>query len=460
MGEKETDEEVASIKTKRSKTSGRARSTSSRNTIKKISNILGRIILSLSLLYGITNVIVRWQTIKPILFPFREFSKAEKNEILIIVSPPYSIREKKIELNYHHLIANDIYHHVIKNMLIHNFDENYVIRIGVLEKETIEYENKAVEIADKYKATLVIGSMIDKMGITNSVLIRDPVIGSDLPKKHYVVYGNVIRFDNDNVLETLLSDGILQTRYLVKHSIGLIHYYRREYQSAINFFEFALDSLTKNIDPSPTYLLLGDSYLKQNPLDTTSATRAIAKYQRITELNLDTYISQAYQSMGYCYFSIIKDYDAAISCYSKAIEHSYDPRMYELRGRAYYEKSLSESKRKNYEVVISLLDLAKLDFERAILLAPSNRSFVSDMLCNIGNISYSKYGEDSAAVKYKEAIQYYPNNYAFFNLVEIYCRKGQFGTAKEYYRRMTDRKLKKTASSEIMRVLDNRKMEK
>jgi len=106
---------------------------------------------------------------------------------------------------------------------------------------------------------------------------------------------------------------------------GTEHFHHSEYDSAISYYEKALEIDTKHTD---SLVLRGCCYQEKGDYD-----KAISDYSKAIEIDPNDYY--AHQNRGYLY-TMKGEYDQAISDYSKLIEMFPSTSHYYDRGWTYY----------------------------------------------------------------------------------------------------------------------------
>ncbi len=318
------------------------------------------------------------------------------------------------------------------------------VRIEALSGEVPRRSDEAIEIGQRYNATLVIWGIYDGVGIEpfyevvgNEVSIETRVsLGAttaDLPTfSAYVVEGMPNQFE-----------------YLMLFSLGQLAYFSQDYGQAVSLFDEAVAIIDapaqggQSLGFDTLYFYRGFS---NRQLGNTEA--AIDDYDIV--INLNPEFARAYKNRGVAYY-YLGDYEAAIADYEQAIElDPIDGGTYYNRGLAYFAAGSLPLALADYDHVIALdgdsipayinrglvymelgqFDAALTDFDQVIALDPPDNL----LAITYNNVAYTYVlmGENyDAALEYADqAIELDPGfEEAYHTRGSLYVAMGNFELA-------------------------------
>jgi tetratricopeptide (TPR) repeat protein len=220
----------------------------------------------------------------------------------------------------------------------------------------------------------------------------------------------VVASDLEN-FSTYILEG-MDTLYLVYFTMGQIHYFEEDYETALSFFNQAVERIPQGredeVKAMNLYLYRGNTYYKSYENE-----QAIADYTSAIEL--DAEYATAYYNRASAYHNL-GDYEQAIADYTSAIEldvkYTEDADFYFYRGLAY--ENLGDYKR------------AIADYTNAIELdgnAPGSYN-------NRGNAYYNLGDYERAIADYTSAIELDKNHArSYHNRGNVYGELGKYEQA-------------------------------
>jgi len=206
---------------------------------------------------------------------------------------------------------------------------------------------------------------------------------------------------------------------------GYDAYNKRDYKTAINFFQKATEYDPKD---AITYNCIGTTYYRLE--DYYNGIKFCQK-----AISVNPLYAEAYYNVGYGYH-LKENYDMALDYYQKAVE--INPNNVEAKDALESIKEYNQTKKQQQYVDLGIQSCQKRDYnaaikyhQQAIDLDPN----YADAYSRIGEAYTCKEEYDNAIKYYKKALKLNPNHADAYYLGLSYDAKADFTNSLKYYKK-------------------------
>lgn len=278
---------------------------------------------------------------------------------------------------------------------------------------TINDREQAQEIADLYNATITIWGESSGAGIE----VFYEITPLNERQVSTTIDNLAVPSDLEN-FNTYIFDG-MDTSYIVNFTQGQLHYFEEDYETALSFFDEAVESIPAGredeVRASILHFYTGNALSVLEDYDA-----AIVSYN--TAIELDSQYTLVYLNRGSTY-ALSENHISAIVDYSRAIE--LEPQL----DIAYLYRSITYAE-------LGVDDLALSDLE---WLEELNPIFAAELHNNIGISLYEEEEYNSAIAVYGRAIELNPNFVtAYNNRSAVYADLGEYDLALQDYNQIIE----------------------